>query len=253
MSYPTFLSPVEGAVRREREAQDAKWGEQNHPDGTGLTLLDLERAEVARERCKEAAAEGRLTWRDILLEEVAEALAEADPELLRAELVQVAAVAHAWVEALDRRHSCPKCQTPYVVEGHHKTGSNGWCRKCASEYERLRRAANRDAINARRREQLTPERRREHLLRQKYGLTVEAEQRMRVVQNNACAICEEPRELHVDHDHASGQVRGLLCPSCNNGLGRFRDDPERLERAANYLRLTVAQAWAEAIGKQVAE
>ncbi|MER6951259.1 hypothetical protein ABT294_45315 [Nonomuraea sp. NPDC000554] len=51
----------------------------------------------------EAAARGELSWRHILHEEVLEAFAEDDPELLRAELVQVAAVAVKWVQALDRR------------------------------------------------------------------------------------------------------------------------------------------------------
>lgn len=86
----------------EREAQDLKWGEQNHPDGTGGEWHA--RAAVAcREACNDAAREGRLTWRDILAEEFEEALAEESPIKLREELVQVAAVAVAWIEAIDRR------------------------------------------------------------------------------------------------------------------------------------------------------
>lgn len=92
-------------VRAERAAQDHKWGEQNHPDHphTGpsadawaalVTLLESEaRASLHRGP----------TWAAILLEEVGEALQEDDPARLRAELVQVAAVAVAWVEAIDRR------------------------------------------------------------------------------------------------------------------------------------------------------
>ena len=89
-------------VRGERARQDEKWGEQNHPDGSGS---DLQRylAEQERDYCQRAFAVGRGTWRDVLAEEVAEALAEADPARLRAELLQVAAVAVAWVEAIDRR------------------------------------------------------------------------------------------------------------------------------------------------------
>jgi hypothetical protein len=89
-------------VDNERTAQDIVWGEQNHPDGTGLPY-DTETAEAARERCQQSAAMGTVTWREILFEEVWEAMAEADPVKLREELVQVAAVALAWVEAIDRR------------------------------------------------------------------------------------------------------------------------------------------------------
>jgi hypothetical protein len=88
-------------VRNERIAQDIKWGQQNHPDGTNLRFE--ERANAARVMADIAADEGNLTWADILLEEVYEALAETDNADLRAELIQVAAVCVAWVEAIDRR------------------------------------------------------------------------------------------------------------------------------------------------------
>lgn len=94
--------PVFRDIVEERAAQDAKWGEQNHPDGTGL-WGDLDKAEAARNACEDAFRENRVTWRDILCEEFNEALAESEPEKLREELIQVAAVAAAWVEAIDRR------------------------------------------------------------------------------------------------------------------------------------------------------
>lgn len=89
-------------INGERLAQDEKWGEQNHPDGTGGSTMKF-LADIAREECEEAFSQGRGTWRDIPDEEVAEAYAEDDPAKLRVELIQVAAVATAWVEALDRR------------------------------------------------------------------------------------------------------------------------------------------------------
>lgn len=85
-------------VHDERESQDAKWGEQNHPDGTSDSYAL--NAHVARENYELAE---KLTWRHILTEEFYEALAETDPVKLRAELIQVAAVAVAWIEAIDRR------------------------------------------------------------------------------------------------------------------------------------------------------
>lgn len=90
------------AVGDERRRQDEKWGEQNPPDGTGGTQLE-DKATLQRAKTNRVFRAGQGTWRDILEEEVAEALAERDPGALREELVQVAAVAVAWVEAIDRR------------------------------------------------------------------------------------------------------------------------------------------------------
>ena len=89
-------------VADERERQHAKWGEQNHPDGTGAYTYQLQ-AEEARNDCQAAAQYGVDQWALIFLEEVYEAMAESDPVKLREELVQAAAVAVAWVEAIDRR------------------------------------------------------------------------------------------------------------------------------------------------------
>ncbi|MGA4543566.1 endonuclease VII domain-containing protein [Uniformispora flossi] len=50
-----------------------------------------------------------------------------------------------------------------------------------------------------------------------------------------CPICLRPRPEHVDHDHSSGEVRGVLCFNCNSGLGQFKDRPDLLRRAAAYL------------------
>jgi len=87
-------------IAQERENQDRKWGEQNHPNGTGEDYDD--KAAQAKTECDRATWNEHLTWDLILLEEVYEALAESDPALLRAELVQVAAVAIAWIEKIDR-------------------------------------------------------------------------------------------------------------------------------------------------------
>jgi len=58
-------------------------------------------------------------------------------------------------------------------------------------------------------------------------------------QGGCCAICREPAAgelaLAADHDHATGAIRGLLCSRCNNGLGSFRDDPELLRTAVDYV------------------
>lgn len=88
----------------EMDDQVYQWGEQNHPDGTRSDTISRFFAESAREACAEAASRGQLTWKLILEEEVREAFAETDPSLLRGELIQVAAVAASWAEAIDRRN-----------------------------------------------------------------------------------------------------------------------------------------------------
>jgi hypothetical protein len=90
-------------VRWERQRQDVLWGEQNHPDRLGHMSSHAARAEVLKQVNARRVRSGTLCWDGILLEEVYEALAETDPGLLRAELIQVAAVAAGWVEAIDRR------------------------------------------------------------------------------------------------------------------------------------------------------
>jgi Recombination endonuclease VII len=56
-------------------------------------------------------------------------------------------------------------------------------------------------------------------------------------QQSRCAICGTRLvSPHIDHDHATGTVRGILCPPCNHGLGHFRDSVINLRRAIKYLK-----------------
>lgn len=98
---PRSLARVLADVAAERAAQDELWGIQDFPDGTGHEHAAA--AEAAKRDCGAAWAGARLTWRHLLIEEFFEALAETDPTALRTELVQMAAAAVKWVQALDRR------------------------------------------------------------------------------------------------------------------------------------------------------
>lgn len=72
----------------------------------------------------------------------------------------------------------------------------------------------------------------------KYGLTPETFAEMLTSQGGKCAICRQPPKefnLHVDHCHSTGRVRGLLCKRCNQHIGAFEDSPALLRRAAEYL------------------
>lgn len=77
-------------------------------------------------------------------------------------------------------------------------------------------------------------------LKKNYGLTVEQYDKMVVDQGGLCAICGKTpsgkrKLLCVDHCHRSGQIRGLLCLSCNCGLGYFKDSVDLLKKAVVYL------------------
>lgn len=99
----------------------------------------------------------------------------------------------------------------YAVQGYVKADGSRGCRPCE----------------------------RERHLAHTYGLERGGYDRMFAEQNGLCAICavalEDGNNLAVDHDHETGVVRGLLCSNCNNGLGRFEDDIERLKSAVKYL------------------
>lgn len=73
-------------------------------------------------------------------------------------------------------------------------------------------------------------------LRSRYGLTLEQYDRMLLDQQGCCLGCgRSDKKLHVDHNHATGAVRGLLCFSCNAALGCVQDDPGILVRLEEYL------------------
>jgi hypothetical protein len=83
-------------------------------------------------------------------------------------------------------------------------------------------------------------------LRNMYGLSADEYEKLLHKQKSVCAICEQKEtrrgkrgtqhSLNVDHDHATGNIRGLLCSKCNTGLGLFRDDPDLLLTAISYLK-----------------
>jgi len=84
-------------------------------------------------------------------------------------------------------------------------------------------------------------RKRRNVLKYRYGIAVEEYERLLALQAGVCAICELPpsgrfKYLAVDHDHLTGQVRGLLCNTCNSALGYMKDDPSLLQAAVKYLK-----------------
>jgi hypothetical protein len=121
-------------------------------------------------------------------------------------------------------------------------GLNRSCRACNNARGSAYGKANRKRLSA---EQLqryhaNPERYADYDLKKRFGLPMGSYDRMLKAQDGKCAICKadkpggRAKRFHVDHCHATGRVRALLCEGCNNGLGRFRDKPDLLRAAANY-------------------
>jgi hypothetical protein len=76
---------------------------------------------------------------------------------------------------------------------------------------------------------------RHYHLRRRYGIGADEFDALVERQGGVCAICGRPDPEHVDHDHETGAVRGILCFNCNGGLGQFRDSIDSLLTAASYL------------------
>jgi len=95
------INQVLEEIAAERRAQDAKWGMQDWQSGTSEAWAAA--CAASKARCDEADGAGVPTWAMILEEESLEVLSETDPVKLREELIQVAAVAVAWIESLDRQ------------------------------------------------------------------------------------------------------------------------------------------------------
>jgi len=79
---------------------------------------------------------------------------------------------------------------------------------------------------------------RKHHFQKQYGLSIEQVDEMILSRNSTCDICnKKTKKLHVDHCHATGEVRGLLCVLCNTAIGKFKDDINLLQSAIKYLKL----------------
>lgn len=124
------------------------------------------------------------------------------------------------------------------------------CKTCVCARVNAWRVANADVLRERKRVAYVRDRalHRNRKLVQNYGITRDDYEAMLEAQQGVCAVCQRPetkranngsgelRELSVDHCHATGQVRGLLCSTCNSAIGLLDEDESRLLAAISYLR-----------------
>ena len=128
---------------------------------------------------------------------------------------------------------CKRCGEPLPFG---KTTKFQYCKDCypqmKHEYERDRRIQNlnKDPHFDKRRD-----------LKKNYGISFEDYEKLFIEQKKQCAICKSTvangKGWHVDHDHETSQIRGILCHYCNLGIGHFKDDVDSIIKAISYLSL----------------
>lgn len=144
--------------------------------------------------------------------------------------------------------TCSRCHESkpldaFGVDRSTKDGLNRRCRECTNSSSREKNQKWRKANPEKRREQsrkyraAEPEKVRRSQRKSRYKITEQAYVSIVESQCGVCDICHQPfnGKPHLDHDHATGRVRGLLCHGCNLGIGLLGDDPVRLESALEYL------------------
>lgn len=149
----------------------------------------------------------------------------------------------------DKIKRCSACKSYKAVDDFYfrvdrPTVRRADCKACCAAARDRWRKNNPDKsrVQSRRYYHSDKERQRRYRLKSKYDLTADQFQNRLTSQNGVCAICKAApkRRWVVDHDHATGEIRGLLCDDCNVGLGRFKDSCASLASAILYLDKTKA-------------
>ena len=132
--------------------------------------------------------------------------------------------------------TCKRCGQEKPVDafasyGRSKDGLDYWCRICHNTHNNERRRRGWDKVL---------DDCKTYKLKAKYDLTREQYTDMLEAQEYKCAICQSEivpftKQTHVDHNHETNKVRGLLCNKCNMGLGMFNDSWQLLSQVMNYL------------------
>lgn len=135
---------------------------------------------------------------------------------------------------------CPRCgklleNSEFYVQksGRHKGKLTSWCKKCCSKQSAERYKNNIEKCREEHRNWANKNKDKVAFTKAKnaYGITKEEYDSL----IRKCQICGSEKNLVIDHSHQSGRIRGMLCNSCNKGLGFFRDNPALLERASDYV------------------
>jgi hypothetical protein len=128
---------------------------------------------------------------------------------------------------------CIKCKRENVKHQGH-----GLCSRCyMREFES--RPETKERIAKRRNSIEYKEHCKKYLLQRNYGLTIEDKNKIIESQSGLCPICLRAlginQGIHIDHDHVTGKIRGILCLNCNVAMGHFHDSIPTLKNAIKYL------------------
>ena len=116
------------------------------------------------------------------------------------------------VSIVEGTRRCAKCKTSVAVEDFHKSartfsGLQTRCKACGLAYAWCKQ----------------------------FRISWEDAQKLLAKKTEGCFACSTSDDLHLDHDHQTGRIRGFLCGNCNRALGILRDDPVRILRLREYL------------------
>ena len=169
-----------------------------------------------------------------------------------------------------QKNTCSKCNRVFPEtsdyfhrDKYRRNGFSSQCRECRNKASSAWNKNNRNRRNknwkkyygenknkrvekSKKEYRNNPERAKDKRLLRKYGISLRQYKRWELKQGGCCAICKKEgihrnqfgkrKQLVVDHDHATGKVRGLLCSSCNLLLGQAKNDTMILQKAISYLR-----------------
>ena len=128
----------------------------------------------------------------------------------------------------DGEKECTRCGNTLSLDFFYQKPSGRYrseCINCKSDIDREYYLRNKDKA-------------KDDFLQKTYGVTTRDVEKLRVEQDYKCVTCgeeESGRGLFVDHDHETGEVRGLLCQHCNTALGMAKDNVETLKNMIKYL------------------
>lgn len=136
---------------------------------------------------------------------------------------------------------CDKPESEFHRDRAKRDGLAASCKICSLARARKWYRENPEAVKKTKRKwsRENPEKRQRSQHKHRYGVSSERYNQMLLEQGGVCAICGQPdprQNLSVDHNHVTGEVRGLLCHRCNRCLGAFQDREDLLAEAINYLR-----------------